>query len=424
MRKNIASWSILPFLALFSVFSFSNGADILRQSESIRDGVTLTSSSGTFVLGFFSPGSSTKRYLGIWFSVDKNTVVWVANRDKPLNDSSGILRFDGTNNFILTDNSSTTFWSTGKISSSPTSAKLKDNGNLVLLQGSSEENYLWQSFDYPTDTLLPGMKVGPDKKAGRDRILTSWKNDSDPSPGQYIYMLDTRGVLQPFLLNNSNPIYRSGPWNGLKFSGNNVMSTYPNYTFTVGQNEGQPYYEYEVTNTLILARLVVEASGKLRRYQWEPQRGKMGQKLWPNDDSCDNYATCGPNSICSGDASLLCRCFSGFNTKNPVDWNIKNWSGGCARSTNLTCGDGDDFLPVKALKLPDTGNSTGNTSLNINECRAECLRNCSCTAYSSMDVRNGESGCIMWFGDLIDVRAFTENKPDLYLRLTKSEIGE
>jgi hypothetical protein len=40
---------------------------------------------------------------------------------------------------------------------------LLDSGNFILREqnsdGSTRQN-LWPSFDYPTDTLLPGMKLG------------------------------------------------------------------------------------------------------------------------------------------------------------------------------------------------------------------------------------------------------------------------
>lgn len=41
-----------------------------------------------------------------------------------------------------------------------TNAILLDSGNFVLRNGKS--SVLWQSFDNPSDTLLPGMKLGYD----------------------------------------------------------------------------------------------------------------------------------------------------------------------------------------------------------------------------------------------------------------------
>ena len=61
---------------------------------------------------------------------------------------------------------------------SNTSATLLDSGNLVLRNGNSD--ILWESFDYPTDTLLPGMKLGYDKRAGKTWSLVSWRSTEDP----------------------------------------------------------------------------------------------------------------------------------------------------------------------------------------------------------------------------------------------------
>ncbi|KAF7826864.1 L-ascorbate oxidase-like protein [Senna tora] len=64
----------------------------------------------------------------------------------------------------------------------PRNQASKPGGNLLLLN-SSNLNILWQSFDYLTDTLLPGMNVGVDFTSGMSWSLRSWKNKEDPSPG-------------------------------------------------------------------------------------------------------------------------------------------------------------------------------------------------------------------------------------------------
>ncbi|GMN73468.1 hypothetical protein TIFTF001_056106 [Ficus carica] len=55
-----------------------------------------------------------------------------------------------------------------------TSAVLLDSGNLVLHQPSPDGfSVLWQSFEYPTDTLLPRRKLRFDSETGISRTLTS-----------------------------------------------------------------------------------------------------------------------------------------------------------------------------------------------------------------------------------------------------------
>ncbi|KAL6205618.1 hypothetical protein ACLB2K_022875 [Fragaria x ananassa] len=60
--------------------------------------------------------------------------------------------------------------------------------------------------------------------------------------------------------------------------------------------------------------------------------------------------------------------------------------------------------------------------MNIRECRAKCLNNCTCMAYTSSDISKGGSGCAIWFGDLLDIRKFPDAGQDLYIRMSASEI--
>jgi hypothetical protein len=171
--------STLPFTFIvlnlaFFYFQISLAVDSITRSQTITDGRTLVSKDGSFELGFFSPGSSKSRYLGIWYKkIPDRTVVWVANRRNPINDSYGILAINGRGNVLLLDSSKTVVWctSSSKQAQNPVMQLLRDDG-----KDGSSENYLWQSFDYPSDTLLPDMKIGWDSKSGLNRRLTSWKN--------------------------------------------------------------------------------------------------------------------------------------------------------------------------------------------------------------------------------------------------------
>jgi hypothetical protein len=84
------------------LFSDCISLDTISPNESIKDGDILVSEGKTFALGFFSPGNSSRRYVGIWYNkVTELTVVWVANRDNLLNDTSGVLSINNHGNLVL-----------------------------------------------------------------------------------------------------------------------------------------------------------------------------------------------------------------------------------------------------------------------------------------------------------------------------------
>ncbi|KAK3002839.1 hypothetical protein RJ639_019002 [Escallonia herrerae] len=78
---------------------------------------------------------------------------------------------------------------------------------------------LWQSYDYPTDTFLPGGKLGLDKTTNRSQVLTSWRSSDDPSSGTFSFGIDPSGSAEFFTWRNRSEIFwRSGAWNGKTFS--------------------------------------------------------------------------------------------------------------------------------------------------------------------------------------------------------------
>nr|POE45660.1 putative g-type lectin s-receptor-like serine/threonine-protein kinase [Quercus suber] len=121
----------------------STTLDTITPSQFIRDGETLVSASRFFELGFFSPDSSKSRYVGIWFVVSNDTVVWVANRETPLENHHGVLKVTNEGILVLLDSTNTTIWSSntsrtaGNKINNPT-ARLLDSGNLVVKDGNIE----------------------------------------------------------------------------------------------------------------------------------------------------------------------------------------------------------------------------------------------------------------------------------------------
>lgn len=420
--------SLLPLLIFFlpvlcNLFLSAAADAVLKPGERLRENETLLSAGGSFKLGFFTAGGGRRQYLGIWYgNILERTVVWVANRESPITTVSGTLSVSTEGKLSLSGGDGVVVWSS---SSGPPGAvaELLETGNLVLKEeaGTDEEKFFWQSFDYPTDTLLPGMKLGWNLKTGLDRYLLSWKGPDDPSLGDFSFRMDIRGSPQMFLMNRTAKLYRSGPWNGVRLSGVPEMKSNEVFTFRFVANSEEVYYTYELVKKELVSRLVVTTSGELHRFVLIDNR-------WTNywhapKDQCDGYSVCGTYGVCDSNRNPVCDCLAGFKPKSPADWALRDGSGGCERETPLECGTGEGFVPMSGMKLPDAWQAVMNKDMSMEECEQACLRNCSCAAYAAADIRDG-SGCIMWAGELTDLRHYLEDGQDVYMRTPASLLGK
>nr|XP_043618811.1 G-type lectin S-receptor-like serine/threonine-protein kinase At4g27290 [Erigeron canadensis] len=174
---------LLHYIALFLLTQTTcSSLDTIVVSQNITDGDTIVSRNGIFELGFFSPGTSMKRYMGIWFKdTSPHRVIWVANQEIPLIKTMGMVKLD-QEGVLSVVNGGIVIWSSNSSVSRTEDnplAQLLDTGNLVIQSGN---NVLWQSFDYPGDTFISGMKLGKDLVTRREMQLTSWRSADDPSP--------------------------------------------------------------------------------------------------------------------------------------------------------------------------------------------------------------------------------------------------
>ncbi|KAI5010641.1 hypothetical protein ZWY2020_012778 [Hordeum vulgare] len=390
---------LIAFFLLFAQTHAASGVrDKFEKGQNLTDGDTLVSPDGSFTLGFFSPGASTKRYLGIWFSVSNDTVCWVANRDQPLLDKSGMLAFNDLGSLVLVDGSRSKAWSPNFMAASAAVVQLLDSGNLVVHNGSSDAA-LWQSFDHPSDTLLPDMKLGKDLWTGAEWQLTSWSSADDPSPGAFRRTLETKGLPDIVLWQGDVKTYRTGPWNGLYFNGVPEVSAYADK------------YKLRATTTS----------------PWEKTYGYTAMPGAPlTRVVCDAYARCGPFGLCDPEAasSGFCGCVEGFSRPSAGISSAQETMG-CRRNVPLDCSGGataDGFKVVRGVKLPDTQNASVDTGVTLEDCMARCFADCSCLAYAAADIKGGGDGT-GWADAIVDLR-LVDRGQNLYLRLSKSEFGD
>ncbi|CAL5335868.1 unnamed protein product [Camellia sinensis] len=414
----------IPFLfsSLFSILIISKAVDTITKSHSITGSQTIVSSGGSFEMGFFSPDNSQNQYLGILYKkIFIKTVVWVANRETPLIDSSGVLKVINPGILALVNGTSSVIWSPNVTRSTQDHvAQLMESGNLVVKD--VNDNILWQSFDYPCDTLLPGMKLGKNFVTGQERHLSSWKSSDDPAQGDFSFWCDPQGYPQLILRNGSIELHRSGPWNGLGFSGRPNLKPNSIYKYGLVFTEEEVYYGYELINNSVVSRFALSHNGIMQCFTWIDRTQEWVLYLSSPTDNCDYYKRCGSYGSCNIENIPVCSCLSKFVPKYPKQWENRDWSDGCVRRTPLDCRNGDGFLKYSHYKMPDTRYSSFNKSMTLRECELVCLKNCSCTAYTNLDIRGGGSGCLLWFDELIDMREFSENGQDIYIRMASSEL--
>ncbi|XP_054825146.1 G-type lectin S-receptor-like serine/threonine-protein kinase CES101 isoform X1 [Prosopis cineraria] len=207
-RENSLMYLHLLILVIISPLFFScivvfAETNTLNQSDSLNFTGRLVSNNQNFTLEFVKPiPFSNNTYLAIWNSYESSSYpVWLANRDNPITDGSATLFIDNTGKFVINQTHGDPIQlcpgEAATNSTTNTKAVLLDNGNLVLTEVNSDGSVgrtLWQSFDCPTDHLLPGMKLGINHRTGRNWSLTSWLAYDDPSPGAFTLEWDPHGL--------------------------------------------------------------------------------------------------------------------------------------------------------------------------------------------------------------------------------------
>ncbi|XP_063937950.1 G-type lectin S-receptor-like serine/threonine-protein kinase At1g11410 [Daucus carota subsp. sativus] len=429
----------LKFIFMLLFLGACISTSIITLDKPLSDGHTLLSSGQNFALGFFSPGNSSRRYVGIWYNkVSVQTLIWVANRDHPITNKSAVFSLHKTGNLVLSYTpNAPVLWSTNisnlsAAGESSYSAELMDTGNLVVYKDNNKKDLLWQSADFPSDALISNMKIGVDRRSGLNRFLTAWKSPDDPGSGSYTIMINANGsVPQLFLYRNWEPVWRGGPWNGLGWSGVPEMAVLGSarFIFNVSyvDNAEEVYLVDYLRNKSVISRMIVnESTGTLQRLTWQEHK-------WVNfysapKDTCDLFSHCGPYGVCSilNVGEYECNCPPGFEPKSRQDWYLRDGSQGCVRKQKgQICGNGEGFVKLERMKLPDTSKARRDMSLGMKACEELCLRNCSCMGYSAADVRDGGSnGCITWYGELVDLREFSSGGQDLYMRLDAVELAK
>nr|XP_028959433.1 G-type lectin S-receptor-like serine/threonine-protein kinase At1g61550 [Malus domestica] len=298
----------------------------ITPSQPFSQTQTLVSPSRIFELGFFSPNGSVNKYVGIWHTnISPRKVVWVANRENPIaaSDTLANLTISSNGNLELVDGKQNSLWSTNiSVPSNGSAAELLDNGNLVVKDDDVGADPLWQSFDYPSDTILPNMVLGFNSKSGKRSLMKAWKSESDPSAGLFLAGLSRDVPSQVFIwINESKPYWRSGAWDKSMFIGVPDMDGQylSGFTLNADVNQGTKYFSYRFFDNT-LSYFGISSDGVLSL-----KLSDNGSNWWLSWEAlvnpCEIYGTCGVNGVCKGSESPNpnCECLKEFEMETRLE---------------------------------------------------------------------------------------------------------
>ncbi|OMP05228.1 hypothetical protein CCACVL1_01994 [Corchorus capsularis] len=193
-------WVVYPPLSWRNVVSNSFGS--LEAA-----GVKPILVNGNFVCGFHCTSTAETCFFAISFfntsfaaanadySSPSPQIVWSANRNNPVQ-LEAELEFTQQGDLVLQDAHGALVWSTDTRAAR---LNLTNQGNLLLFDKTNK--VLWQSFDHPTDSLLPGQRLVYGLK------LRSSLSESNSSQGLYSYTIDENGHLVAYMEPDPSQVY-------------------------------------------------------------------------------------------------------------------------------------------------------------------------------------------------------------------------
>ncbi|CAK7340137.1 unnamed protein product [Dovyalis caffra] len=372
------------FLLLLSVLSSplsSAASNTLSKGSSLSVENTndvLISPSAIFSAGFFPVGDNAFCF-SIWFIEPfcrtNCSVIWMANRDQPVNGKKSKLSLLHSGNLLIIDAGQSTVWATDTASQSWIELQLHDNGNLFLYDKEGGR-VLWQSFDYPTDTLLPQQPLS------KDRQLVSTRSRTNYSSGVYKLYFDSDNVLR--LLYDgpeTSSIYWPNTWLLTWDGGRSTFNSTRIALFdSLGNFSSSDDFTFLSLDYGMGAQriLKIDFDGNLRLYSRENGRNKWIVSWQAVSQPCRIHGICGPNSLCNyvPSSGRRCSCLPGFKANDH-----SNWSLGCEPKVNCSCST-DEISYLKLSNVEFFGYEYGFfPNYTVPMCEDLCSKMCNCKGF-------------------------------------------
>ncbi|XVF26580.1 hypothetical protein REPUB_Repub14bG0029900 [Reevesia pubescens] len=337
-----------------------------------HDGRFLLSKNKVFGFGFYT-ALDAQCFVLVIIHLQTSQVVWTANRGGLLVHKSDKFVFDYNGNVYL-ERGDKVAWATNTTSKRATSMELLDSGNLVL-HGDNGRT-LWQSFSYPTDTLLSGqefvegMKLKSFPRKDKSDYLEYKSGDlvlytGFQTPQIYWSLLDE---IQKTSKNFTGNVYSarlvSNSWNFYDHS--KVLL----WQFNFSQNSD--------VNVTWAAKL--GADGAIVFYNLHQGSTAIAEATKIPQNPCNIPETCPPFMVCYFDT--VCQCPKLLLAQND-----------CTPPTASTCNSADLLYVGQKLDYSVLQFVKPYMNSDIDACKKACLGNCSCTA---LFFENSTGNCFLF----------------------------
>ncbi|KAK1375047.1 putative bulb-type lectin domain-containing protein [Heracleum sosnowskyi] len=354
-------------------YNLAEATATIRVGDQLNSTRQLVSENGNFTLGFFTIEVETKlNYFGIWYTDhDVDRKVWVANRNTPIVDATAALTIDKTGQLIIISAGRTVVNVSDQGHAGNISATLQNDGNFVLADESDNHRVLWQSFDNPTDMLLPGMKLGSNLTSGKNWTLNSWLSDKVPASGTFSLSWEFFNDSNQLVIRRRGDVY----WTSGRLMQSQDYQDRQTFDFMYLNRPFDAYhYNFSIRDdaeAIIFTYIPVTGVIPLdRRFP-----------MWILEDKGD---------IIDGDSSMYLTSTAfctGYETDN-----------GCVTKSGLPLCRSHNykFEERNAEFINGETKSDDNSSINLSDCMQRCWDDCSCLGFLSLN-QNG-TGCLMYFG--------------------------
>ncbi|KAL3502094.1 hypothetical protein ACH5RR_036543 [Cinchona calisaya] len=367
-----------PKQQIISSFSISNSSWTPTKNQ------ILLSPNSTFAAGFLPLPSLPNLYtFSVWYyGITKNhiTVVWTANDNFPVNDSASLVIKPSGELTLSSSPSGRNLWPSGPVSKATNTTKLilEENGNLVFGD--------WESFAYPTNTILPNQNI--------TGTVLATKN------GKFQFLNCKRLVYK------GSPEYYWNTDNAFQKLDDKGKISQENFATFISSDFGDQKPR----------RLNLDEDGNLRLYSYDQSLDQWTTVWQAMFNLCMIKGKCGANAICiyeTSNSSTSCECPPGFR---------KNSSDSCERKTPLTDLKNSKFFRLDYVNFTGGSNSLLIQNLRLSDCQAKCLAEYNCLGFQFK--YDGNNICILLL-ERLDYGFWSPGyETAMFLKVDNSETDE